>query len=132
MLEIRITAPELSEAINNLAKAMAGSSASEGIRAAATPTVPEEVTHPLVEEITNVLPTAPVLNPTIEAVPADVAERTYTLDELAVAGTSLIDAGKLADVMSILTRHGVEALTSLDPSQYVLVAAELRSLGAVI
>jgi hypothetical protein len=51
---------------------------------------------------------------------------------LANAGTSLIDAGKIAEVMAILARHGVEALTSLDPSQYGSVANELRLLGAKI
>lgn len=162
MLEIRITAPELSEAINNLAQALTSGTCAKktpiGVAADAVLTsdtsVVAEGAHAPIGDPTTATPvhplvtdTAPWEGPTNEvpavSVPslaedgkaitsAPAPEAHYTLDMLANAGTSLIDAGKISKVTAILARHGVEALTSLDPSQYGSVANELRSLGAKI
>jgi hypothetical protein len=49
-----------------------------------------------------------------------------------VAGSSLIDQGKMADVMALMTRYGVQAITQLKPETYPAFAADLRALGATI
>ena len=77
--------------------------------------------------------TAPVQQPANTAsTPIPTAAPTYTLDMLAAAGSALIDAGKMNDLLGILSRYGVNALTELQPAVYGAVAAELRNLGANI
>ncbi len=65
-------------------------------------------------------------------VPVPTAAPQYTLEMLATAGSSLIDAGKLDQLMALLSRHGVDSLTNLKPEEYGAVATELRAMGARI
>ena len=63
--------------------------------------------------------TAPVQQPANTAsTPIPTAAPTYTLDMLAAAGSALIDAGKMNDLLGILSRYGVNALTELQPEVY--------------
>lgn len=172
MLEIRITAPELSEAINNLARALdtsrwsaevdtivnvppISSVLSGAVTAAAAdlartniiPTEAETVVNPTTPvsapQTAPVVPTASSVNyPTPEAPAVPVAnnatttptapEKQYTLEEIAKAGTALVDAGKIAEVSALLGKYGVEVLTAVNPSMYGAIAADLRALGAPI
>lgn len=172
MLEIRITAPELSEALNNLAKALASNqcgcghtecsqSDKNGIQIENSGTINVEVpqtekiaptaittpvaTNPTVPtsapQTVPTAPTAPIANnptpevPTVPTVPTTAvptAAPQYTLEMIAKAGTSLIDAGKLSEVSALLGKYGVDALTSLNPSMYGAVAMDLRAMGAQI
>lgn len=145
MLEIRITAPELSEAINNLARAI-GLAVTNPVAYSSIPTQAEASTE------TGVNPTAPASAPqTATAVPntpsancptpnannapaqtVPTAAPQYTLDMIAKAGTALIDAGKMTELTALLAKYGVEALTALDPAHYGTFATELRALGATI
>ena len=74
---------------------------------------------------------APVTAPTPAAVPVAAAPG-YTLEQLGKAGAALVDAGKRDQLIALLQRYGVQALTQLDPSQYGALATELRGLGAQI
>ena len=85
-------------------------------------------------------PTVPVAQP---AQPAPVANTApaptvptsapqYTLDMIATAGSALIDAGKMDQLMQLLGKFGVASLTELAPESYGAVAGELRALGATI
>lgn len=85
-------------------------------------------------------PTVPVAQP---AQPAPVANTApaptvptsapqYTLDMIATAGSALIDAGKMDQLMQLLGKFGVASLTELTPESYGAVAGELRALGATI
>ena len=56
----------------------------------------------------------------------------YTLDMIATAGSALIDAGKMEQLMQLLARFGVSSLTELAPDKYGAVANELRAMGAAI
>ena len=56
----------------------------------------------------------------------------YTLEMISNAGTALIDAGKMSDLMALLGKYGIEALTALDPAQYGAFATDLRAIGAAI
>lgn len=55
---------------------------------------------------------------------------TYTLDQIAKAGASLVDAGKMEQLLALLAKYGVQAVTQLQPDQYGVFATELRTLGA--
>ena len=56
----------------------------------------------------------------------------YTLDQISRAGASLVDAGKMQQLLELLGRYGVQAVTQLKPEQYGAFATELRGLGAQI
>lgn len=76
-----------------------------------------------------VAPPAPA--PAAPAVPVTTAP-TYTLDQIAKAGASLVDAGKMEPLLALLSRYGVQAVTQLAPEHYGAFATELRALGAQI
>lgn len=86
------------------------------------PTVPVAGLAPAAAPAANVAP-AP-------AVPTSAPQ--YTLDMIATAGSALIDAGKMDQLMQLLGRFGVASLTELAPESYGAVANELRALGAAI
>lgn len=78
-------------------------------------------------------PAQPV-TPAANTAPAPVptAAPQYTLDMIATAGSALIDAGKMDQLMQLLAKFGVASLTELAPDHYGAVAMELRALGAAI
>lgn len=86
------------------------------------PTVPVAAPAPAAAPAANVAP-AP-------AVPTSAPQ--YTLDMIATAGSALIDAGKMDQLMQLLGKFGVVSLTELAPESYGAVANELRALGAAI
>lgn len=71
------------------------------------------------------------LPPTNAAVPTAAAP-TYTMDQLAVAATQLMDAGRQAELVGLLGSFGVQALTQLPKEQYGNFATQLRTMGAKI
>lgn len=135
MLEIRITAPELSEAINNLARALTAHAETGpiGVTNGATPasdaSVNVEAPVPAEEEIPVDVPVVPVV-PTAYVPRPSAQPPQYTLDVIAKAGSALVDAGKIGEVTALLAKYGVDILTSLDPSKYGEFANDLRALGA--
>lgn len=142
-ITININAPELVGAINNLASALGGRPAPEG---QATPFVPSQdvpVTQPTVPssasaaQPTAVPTTAPTGQPTTAPtgqptnVPTSAPE--YTMEQLAVAATPLMDAGKQAELTQLLKQHfGVDALTQLPKERYGEFATALRQMGAKV
>lgn len=56
----------------------------------------------------------------------------YSMDQLAVAATQLMDAGKQQDLVNLLQQFGVQALTVLPKEQYGAFATKLREMGAKI
>lgn len=84
-----------------------------------------------------VAPTVPVAQPapvanTAPAPTVPTSAPQYTLDMIATAGSALIDAGKMDQLMQLLGKFGVASLTELTPESYGAVAGELRALGATI
>lgn len=82
-------------------------------------------------------PTVPVAQPapvanTAPAPTVPTSAPQYTLDMIATAGSALIDAGKMDQLMQLLGKFGVASLTELTPESYGAVAGELRALGATI
>lgn len=59
-------------------------------------------------------------------------QTTYTMEQLAVAATPLMDAGRHAEVVQLLQQFGAQALTQLPKERYGDFATALRSMGAQI
>lgn len=77
---------------------------------------------------TQATPTAPPVNP----VPTATATPTYTMEQLAVAATGLIDAGKMQDVQNTLASLGTQTLMDLPQEKYGEFASAIKAIGAVI
>lgn len=50
---------------------------------------------------------------------------TYTLDQITKAGAALVDAGKMEPLLALLTKYGVQAITQLQPAQYVIASDKM-------
>lgn len=124
-IKIIISADELSNSINNLAAAISNKeSAANGKEITAEKAEPQAI--PVVDVQP---PTAPSPGmPATVAMP--VSAPTYALEDIARAGTALLDAGKINELCNLLGKYQVEAITALDPAQYGAFATDLRALGA--
>ena len=63
---------------------------------------------------------------------APVAEKTYTLEDLQRASSTLVQAGKIQLLQGLLQEFNSLALTTLPVEQYGAFALRLRDLGAAI
>ena len=70
--------------------------------------------------------------PTVSPVPTATATPTYTMEQLAVAATGLIDAGKMQDVQNTLAALGAQTLMDLPQEKYGEFASAIKAIGAVI
>lgn len=81
------------------------------------------------------VPAAPVAQNAASAVnpvPTATATPTYTMEQLAVAATGLIDAGKMQDVQNTLATLGAQTLMDLPQEKYGEFASAIKAIGAVI
>lgn len=76
------------------------------------------------------VPVAQPAAPVQSAVPTSAV--SYTLDDLARAGMTLMDSGRQSDLQGLLKTFGVEALPALPKEQYGAFATALRGMGAQI
>lgn len=156
-MKIKIDVPELVAAVEKLAAAIdktalnitvpnegtlnfnmpAGNApaAPVPVQTASVPT-PAPVAAPAPAPAPAPTPAAPPMTPMpTAAAPAPavpVTAPTYTLDQIAKAGANLVDAGKMEQLLALLTKYSVQAVTQLTPDQYGAFATELRALGAQI
>jgi len=149
-MNVKIEVPDLTAAIHKLAEAITGSNtAAVAVSASvAAPAPAAPVTPAPVPVSAPVPPTTPQMGgfvaatstPTTShseasaAAPATVPTTapTYNLDQIARAGASLVDAGKMEQLLALLGKYGVAAVTQLQPEQFGAFATELRALGAQI
>lgn len=151
---VNINAPELSAAIIALANALEGKQGianvsdlegfgPEAVRTSQVQVVPEVPQQTQVTPIA--VPTAQYQAPPVQqlVVPTQGAPvqqsqgvptsaPSYSMDQLAIAATQLVDAGKREDLLGLLASFGVQALTALPKEQYGVFATKLRELGAKI
>lgn len=66
------------------------------------------------------------------AVPTTAMPQEYTLEQLQVAAAGLSGMGKMPQVMGILQRFGIQAMTELPRERYGEFATALREAGAQI
>lgn len=144
MFEVRITieAPQLAGAINNLAAAMDGAKLVP--QQTATPAGQQPMTNPQTNApaptSAPVPPTPlPSPGPAAQAMPSYPAPNVplaqppkYMVDQIMAAGASLMDAGKVNELMNLLHSFGVQAVMDLKPEQLGAFATGLRELGAKI
>lgn len=140
---ITIEAPEMVAAIHHLAEAISKMTASSADSnstqpvpvASVSPTPNPTVTAPQLASVSAAVPvTTAVPVPTVVSAPTPTVPvsnaPSYTLDQISRAGAALVDAGKMEQLVSLLTKYGVSAITQLAADQYGAFAAELRALGA--
>lgn len=76
---------------------------------------------------------APDPAPTTVATTAPAAPaKNYTVDDLSRAGATLIDQGKMPQLIDLLKKYGVQAVTQLDASQYPAFVEDMKALGAAL
>lgn len=77
---------------------------------------------------------APVAQPAAASAPvaAPTTARAFRFEDIQLAATSLCDTGKRAEVLALLAKYGIQALSALPAEQYGAFATELRGLGAKI
>lgn len=151
MLEINVTVtiPGLPEAINNLATAISGKTAIT-VPAVEENTVKEPKEQPVtqtpvapvapVTPVTPVTPVAPAtVSETVASTPAPVATpapavAAYTIEQLSIAGAALCEQGKMPQLIALLGKYGVQAVTQLSNTPDVIngFATELKALGAAL
>lgn len=66
------------------------------------------------------------------AVPTTATVQGYTLEQLQVAAAGLTSSGKMPQVMGILQKFGIQAMTELPKERYGEFATALREAGAQI
>lgn len=156
MNEFKITVeiPGLAEAISNLAAALSSGQVHTVCNQHGT-------NNHHIENVGTVNMDAPVVkeNPTTEAAPVQTAQtsstvapttapdpapatvattapaaqgKSYTVDDLSRAGATLIDQGKMPQLIDLLKKYGVQAVTQLDASQYPAFAEDMKTLGAAL
>lgn len=76
----------------------------------------------------NAAMTAPTPAPVVPV----TAAPTYTLDQIATAGAALVNAGKMEQLLALLGKYGIQAITQLKAEQFGPFVTELRGLGAQI
>lgn len=160
MIEVKVIVeiPGLPEALNALAGAMQGASrrcSNEGpgtqAPVAFVNTAPHQqipvpdngvIANPSTAAASSVaapIPAAMPNAPVAAAAPSPVAEApaapapaptAYTMDDLGRAGATLIDAGKMPQLIALLGKFGVQAVTQLKAEQFAAFADELKALGA--
>ena len=147
MNEIKITLniPGLPEAINNLADAIRGNgvsvpTGSAPVEVKATqpdtntdiPQTPVNPTQPVQQNTEAVTPATVTPSAPTAPAPSETVAVNYTIEQLSVAGAALCEQGKMAQLIGLLGKYGVQAVTQLKPTPDVLnpFAAELKALGA--
>ena len=142
-MKITVTAADLAAAINNLATALGAGRKTEpamvqtsapiqnGVTPQQTIAPTQAVPQPIVPTQTMPQPAVPTQPaPQVPAVPTTAP--TYTMDMIANAGVSLLDAGKAQELTNLLAKYGVSNLTALPKERYGEMAIDLRNLGARI
>ena len=131
MLEMKVTiAPttELVAVLEKLATAIGGGS--KRPETVIEPKAPPVQVTPLPADPAPAQTGTPSVNPVASTVPTSAPQ--YTVEMLANAGTTLVDAGKMPELLQLLADFGVNAITDLKPETYGAVAGKLRALGAQI
>lgn len=155
MYEFKITVeiPGLAEAISSLATALSAGQVhsicnqhgenNHHIENVGTlnKDVPATKKNPTEAAPVQTAPTTSTVVPTAAPDPAPVTAATtapaapaksYTVDDLSRAGATLIDQGKMPQLIDLLKKYGVQAVTQLDASQYPAFVEDMKALGAAL
>lgn len=142
-VNVKIEAPDLSAAILKLAEAITPKAVTTRVEQPVIPTASAPITPAPTTPAPAPGPTAapvPTAGPSAVTAPGNTpapvvpvaAAPSYSMEQIATAGAALVDAGKRDQLLELLGRFGVQAVTQLQPAQFGVFAAELRALGAQI
>lgn len=67
-----------------------------------------------------------------QAIPTTKVQESFTQEQLAVAMSNAVSAGKMNVIQGILQQLGVQALTQVNPADYNKVATMLKEAGVNI
>lgn len=101
-----------------------------------TPAPAQRVPTTTIAAPTPVPTPTPVQMPVAQTAPAPAvpvaSAPTYTLDQIATAGAALVNAGKMEQLLALLSKYGIQTITQLKAEQFGAFVTELRGLGAQI
>lgn len=95
-------------------------------------TNPDIVQQPMPVQQSNISQTAVVPPSSPQVVPIAQIQESFTQEQLAVAMSNAVSAGKMNAVREILQRLNVQALTQINPSDYNKLATMLREAGVKV
>lgn len=78
------------------------------------------------------VPQQPVQQAISQTIPTAQMQENFTLDQLAVAMSKAVSAGKMQVIQNILQQFGVQALTQINPNDYNKLASMLKEKGVEI
>lgn len=139
-INVEVTATEIVTAINNLADVIGKIGTpvitpivtkAEPVQAAPQPAPVAPVPEPQPVPTATPMPTPTPAPQPVQAAP-ELQQKAITIDMLAAAGAPLVDQGKMQQLMALLNKYGVQAITQLTPDKYDAFAADLRAIGAQI
>ncbi len=126
--------------ITHLLKGETGKATIQVQMPAEVSTTPQQTVTPVQQAVTPVqqavvqtpqeVPFAPVQQATQSVTPVQTEVHNYTLDELSKAAVQLMDAGKQAELVSLINTFGVMSMPELPKERYGEFAVALRELGA--
>lgn len=147
-ITVEIKAPEMVNALNALAQALGKGQAainqSSSLPAEANTAVTEIQPSPAAVPIfppvqqqqpmqqQQAQPAQAVQQPEQPAQAVPTSAPQYDMNQLAVAATQLMDAGKQSELLTLLGSFGAQSLMQLPQEQYGAFATKLRELGAKI
>ena len=120
-INININAPDLTNSLLSLAMAIHDSKIN---------VLPPEARPVQSVPVQQVVPQVAPIAPPMPLVPT--AAPSYSFDDIARAGASLMQTPRASECQNLLAKYGVASLTELDPARYGEIAADLRALGAQI
>lgn len=92
-----------------------------------TPQKPIQTQIPQMSQTPVVQPAMPV-----QSIPTASVQESFTQEQLAVAMSNAVSAGKRDVIQGILQQLGVQALTQINPTDYNRVAAMLMEAGVKV
>lgn len=93
--------------------------------------IPNPATYPAQPPV-GAVPVVPQAAPAQQPAHVPTSTQTYTLEQLSVAATPLMDAGRQPELFALLGQFGVQSLMQLPKEQYGAFATALRGMGARI
>lgn len=137
---IKVEAPEVVKAINNLANALSGNLVKDNSTSVnSVPPVQTTTTAPPPVVQAPTVPVAQTMPPVVQApspVPTTVQAPTsvpsYSIEQFQTAIAPLLDAGKVSQVQQLVQSFGVATLMEIPKERYGEFANSLRSIGGVL
>lgn len=131
-ITVTINAPELVSAIRTLAEALGGKNIFAATPVQTQPPIQQQPMQPTIQQPVQQPVQQPGFDPGPAAGTVPTTAQTYTMEQLAVAATQLVDAGRRGELVNLLAQFGAQALTALPKEQYGNFATHLRAMGARI